>query len=69
MRLGDVVRLIGVTPSRCWRKQKWRSEGAAKAHLRSLLRAPFVKDAEHLGVYLCPHCGWYHVGRGGTDGR
>jgi hypothetical protein len=68
MRLGEIARLIGVVPNRCWRKQRWPSEGAAKAHLRALLRAPFVKDAARLNVYLCSHCGWYHVGRGGAHG-
>lgn len=69
MKLGDVARLIGVTPNRCWRKQRWRSDGAAQAHLRALRRAVYVKDEIHLHVYLCPYCQWYHVGRGGVDGR
>jgi hypothetical protein len=64
MRLGEIARFTRMRLAPCWRKQKWPSEGAAKAHLRSLLRAPFVKDKAHLGVYICPHCRWYHVGRG-----
>lgn len=63
MKLGEAARLVGVAPNPCWRKQKWKSEGAAQAHLRSLLRASFVKDAKLLNVFLCPYCRWYHVGR------
>ena len=65
MKLGEVARLIDVTPNRCWRKEKWRSVGAANAHLRALLRAPYVKNKEQLHVYPCPYCWWYHVGRSG----
>lgn len=70
MKLGEVARLIGVSPNRCWRKQRWRSQGAADAHLRALRKAPWCKDGAQLNVYLCPWCQWYHVGHnGGPDGR
>jgi hypothetical protein len=71
MRLGEVARLIGLRPSYCWRKQQWKSEGAAKAHLRALLRSPGGRDKDRLVVYQCGVCQWYHVGHepGGSDGR
>ena len=72
MKLGEVARLIGVTPRWCWRKQKWRSKGAAKAHLRALLRSEGVEDAKQLNTFPCPLCGWYHVGHSskrGSNGR
>lgn len=63
MKLGESARLTGMTLDRCWRKQKWRSEGAANAHLRALLRFAKVKNQELLNVYLCPYCSMWHVGR------
>lgn len=64
MKLGDVARLQGVKLPRCWKKQKWKSEGAAKAHLRALLRNPGVQNVDRLNVYQCQACGgWWHVGR------
>lgn len=70
MKLGDIARLVDVTPTRCWRKQRWRSKGAAEAQLRSLLRSAKVKNEERLNAYRCPWCRWYHVGRvGGLHGR
>ena len=62
MKLGDFARLQGVTLERCWRKVKYKSEGAAKAHLRSLLRSEGVQDESRLNVYQCSLCRWWHVG-------
>jgi hypothetical protein len=67
MKLGEVARLIGVTPSPCWRKQRWKSEGAANAHLRALRKAEYVRGEEQLNVFFCRHCKWYHVGHVGGD--
>jgi hypothetical protein len=63
MKLGEIARLDGVFLPRCWRKQKWRSEGAAQAHLRALKRSSGVKDEDRLNTYPCPYCKWWHVGR------
>lgn len=65
MRIGETARFIGLTPHRCWRKQGYPSEGAALAHLRSLLRSAKVKDTAYLHVYSCEYCSKWHVGRGG----
>jgi hypothetical protein len=62
MRLGDVARLQGVTLAPCWRKQKNKSQGAAEAQLRALVRASYVKGAEELRTYLCRDCQTWHVG-------
>lgn len=72
MKLGEVARLIGVTPSRCWRKQKYKSKGAADAHLRALRRANYVQGEAQLNSFLCRGCGCYHVGHAGVvpdDGK
>ena len=62
MKLGDSARLVGMSLNRCWKKQKWKSEGAAKAHLRALLRSSGVYDEDKLATYRCPLCGFWHVG-------
>ena len=61
-RLGDLVdpRRIGARP--CWRKVRYLSHGAAKAHLRALLRRPDVYGAETLKAYPCRYCAGFHVG-------
>jgi len=48
---------------KCWRKQSWKSKGAAEAHMRALKRSPGVKHADRLNVYECLQCKRYHVGR------
>jgi hypothetical protein len=64
VKLGDIARLHGLMRPPCWKKRKWKSEGAARAHLRALLRFPGVHNADRLNVYQCVHCGgWWHVGR------
>ena len=60
--LGEAAR-SNLPKQHCWKKQKWGSEGAAKAHLRSLLKRTFVKDVDRLNVYKCRDCGSFHVGR------
>jgi len=67
MKLGDVAHLSGIRPNPCWRKHRWRSEGAAQAHLRALLRSPYVQNADQLNVYQCRSCGTWHVGRIAID--
>ena len=64
MKLGDIARLEGMKPSRCWKKVKYRSEGAAKAHLRALLRSEGVHGEDRLNAYKC-ECGSWHVGHVG----
>ena len=47
-------------PRRC-AKRRYRTEKAAKKVIRSIRRA----KKEGYGVlhaYLCPFCGWWHVG-------
>lgn len=61
MKLGDIARFEGVKPEPCWRKVKYRSEGAANAHLRSLRRSGGVKGEDRLNSYRC-RCGSWHVG-------
>jgi len=63
MKLGELARLVGMRLDPCWRKQRYKSQGAANAHLRALLKSPVVQDAPQLNAYKCRHCGWYHVGR------
>jgi hypothetical protein len=63
MKLGDIARLIDVTPRPCWRKQRWKSQGAAEAHLRALVKMPFAKDVDRLSTYECKACNSWHVGR------
>lgn len=47
----------------CWRKTKHRSQGKASAALRAMRRRPeALRDDEHLVVYQCRHCQWWHVG-------
>jgi hypothetical protein len=62
-RLGDALRTTTLHKPKCWRKQRWASQGAAEAHLRSLLRQDFVKDVARLNVFRCKECGTFHVGR------
>lgn len=62
MKIGDTARLINVAPNKCWRKQRWKSEGAAKAQLRSILKSAQVVDGHQLTAYLCRHCQFWHVG-------
>jgi hypothetical protein len=45
----------------CWRKQKWATEAAAQAQLRSIVKRGLEKDPERIRVYKCP-CGAWHVG-------
>jgi hypothetical protein len=43
----------------CGNKQRHNSEGAAKAHVRSLLK---LNPDEKLNVYCCGFCARWHVG-------
>lgn len=60
-KLGDVVpAALGRRP--CWRKQRWPSEKAAEAQMRSILKRDKSKDPARINTYECPYCGEWHVG-------
>jgi hypothetical protein len=67
MKLGEIARLDGLTLPKCWRKQKYKSEGAANAHLRSLGRSAGVQRENELNAFVCPWCKYWHVGRSRQD--
>jgi hypothetical protein len=46
----------------CASKERHQSEGAAKAHYRSLERR-FGRQMDSLVVYWCPTCRGWHLGR------
>lgn len=62
MKLGDIATALRAHGRPCWRKQGYRTQGAAEAQKRSLLRRGLEKDAETINTYQCPHCGEWHVG-------
>lgn len=47
---------------RCWPKEQHASMGAARAHLRALVKAGLLKDESRARAYRCVHCGKCHVG-------
>lgn len=49
---------------KCWPKEQHRTQGAAEAAMRSLLKRGLEKDAEKLHAYLCPFCKFWHTGHG-----
>lgn len=71
-RLGDLN--TGLKGRPCWRKRHYPSEGAAKAHLRSMLKmkarkdpSTFKKDPTRLNVYPCACGDGYCVGHRGRE--
>jgi len=49
---------------RCWRKQRFTSQGAAWAQLRSLRKRGLTQEETRgpLLPYSCPHCAGWHTG-------
>lgn len=60
--LGDIVEALRTCANPCWRKERHASQGAALAHMRSLLKTGREKDASRINVYRCKFCGTWHVG-------
>lgn len=48
--------------SQCRDKLRHPTKRAAQAAKRSIKSRPFCRHPEAMAVYLCPHCGFYHVG-------
>ncbi len=69
MKLGDLIPTLQGFGRPCWRKTKHASQGAAEAALRSLATREKLKDPTTANVYLCSHCGWWHVGHSSLKGE
>jgi hypothetical protein len=50
----------------CWPKEQHRSQGAAEAQVRSLVKRGLEKDLQAIHAYRCPHCDFFHVGHSGA---
>lgn len=58
------ARKVAKGRQKCWPKEQHRSEGAARAQLRSIVKRGLEKNAARIHVYQCPCCRCWHVGHG-----
>jgi len=65
-RLAEVATAVTLRRP-CWKKVAHPSQGAAAAHVRSLLRRDRAKNPTALNTYRCRHCDLWHVGHRRED--
>lgn len=61
--IGELTGLREPLPCERRGKVKYKSKGAAQAHIRALLKRPErLRDGDTLNEYKCRHCFRWHVG-------